>query len=63
MSTMIASFAAWASPVVRPQWSDRGATAVEYAILVSLIAATVVGLVVTLGIQTSTLFQTVQGLF
>lgn len=43
--------------------SDHGASTVEYAILVSLIAAIVVGVVVTLGLQTSDLFQTMQGLF
>jgi pilus assembly protein Flp/PilA len=39
--------------------SDRGATAVEYGLMVALIAAVIVGVVVTLGGQVSTAFQTV----
>jgi pilus assembly protein Flp/PilA len=39
------------------QASQRGATAVEYAILASLVAAIVVVTVTTLGGQTTDLFQ------
>jgi pilus assembly protein Flp/PilA len=38
---------------------DRGATAVEYGLLVALIAAVIVGIVLTLGQQISTAFATV----
>jgi pilus assembly protein Flp/PilA len=38
---------------------ERGATAVEYGLLVALIAAVIVGVVGTLGGQVQTAFQTV----
>jgi pilus assembly protein Flp/PilA len=38
---------------------DRGATAVEYGLIVALIAAVIVGTVLTLGTQIETAFQTV----
>lgn len=38
---------------------DKGATAVEYGLLVALIAAIIVGVVATLGTQIQTAFQTV----
>ena len=38
---------------------DRGATAVEYGLMVALIAAVIVGVVTTLGGKLSTLFTTV----
>jgi pilus assembly protein Flp/PilA len=41
--------------------SDEGATAVEYGLLVALIAAVIVGVVATLGGQINTAFQTVSG--
>jgi Flp pilus assembly pilin Flp len=37
---------------------ERGATAVEYGLLVALIAAVIVGVVFTLGGQINTAFQT-----
>jgi pilus assembly protein Flp/PilA len=40
---------------------DEGATAVEYGMLVALIAAVIVGVVVTLGAQINTAFGTVSG--
>ncbi len=39
--------------------SDRGATAVEYGLLVALIAAVIVAIVVVVGHQVSTAFSTV----
>jgi pilus assembly protein Flp/PilA len=39
--------------------SDRGATAVEYGLLVALIAAVIVAIVVVVGHQVSNAFQTV----
>lgn len=41
--------------------SDRGATAVEYGIMVALIAAIIVGIVATLGTQVFNAFTTVSG--
>jgi len=38
---------------------ERGATAVEYGLMVALIAAVIVGVVVVLGKQVSNAFQTV----
>ena len=38
---------------------DRGATAVEYGLLVALIAAVIVGIVATLGTEVRTAFTTV----
>jgi pilus assembly protein Flp/PilA len=43
----------------RAERDDRGATAVEYGLLVALIAAIIVGIVGTLGGQVQTAFQTV----
>lgn len=43
----------------RPRRSDRGATAVEYGLLVALIAAVIVGVVVTLGTKIADAFSTV----
>jgi pilus assembly protein Flp/PilA len=40
---------------------DRGATAVEYGLLVALIAAIIVGIVGTLGGQVQAAFATVSG--
>jgi pilus assembly protein Flp/PilA len=40
---------------------EKGATAVEYGLLVGLIAAVIVGLVATLGGQLAEMFQTVVG--
>ena len=39
--------------------SDRGATAVEYGLLVALIAAVIIGIVVVVGHQVSNAFNTV----
>ncbi len=44
--------AAWAN-------RDRGATAVEYGLIVALIAAIIVGVVATLGTDIAAAFQTV----
>jgi pilus assembly protein Flp/PilA len=39
--------------------SEKGATAVEYGLLVALIAAVIIGTVVTLGLQIDGAFQTI----
>jgi pilus assembly protein Flp/PilA len=41
------------------QDNERGATAVEYGLLVALIAAVIVGVVATLGGQVALAFQTI----
>ena len=41
--------------------NDEGATAVEYGMLVALIAAVIVATVVTLGGQINSAFQTISG--
>jgi pilus assembly protein Flp/PilA len=41
--------------------SERGATAVEYGLLVALIAAVIIVVVATLGTQINTAFNTVSG--
>ncbi|UKA57768.1 Flp family type IVb pilin [Arthrobacter sp. FW306-2-2C-D06B] len=46
----------WAQQLVR---SEKGATAVEYGLLVALIAAVIVGVVATLGTQINTAFTTI----
>ena len=42
-----------------PRESERGATAVEYALLVSFIAAVIAAIVLTLGTQVAALFDSV----
>ena len=42
------------------KYSEKGATAVEYAIMVSLIAAVIIAAVTTLGQKTQDLFETVK---
>ena len=40
---------------------ERGATAVEYGIMVALIAAVIIGVVTAIGTNMSTMFSTVAG--
>ena len=40
---------------------ERGATAVEYGIMVALIAAVIITIVATLGTQLNTMFTTISG--
>jgi len=42
-----------------PKCDDRGATAVEYGLIVALIAAVIIGIVTTLGTQIANVFTTV----
>jgi pilus assembly protein Flp/PilA len=42
---------------------ERGATAVEYGLIVALIAAVIVGVVATVGGQVAAAFQSLVGLF
>jgi pilus assembly protein Flp/PilA len=48
-----------ASLTTRIHTRDRGATAVEYGLLVALIAAVIVAIVLVLGRQVSTAFQSI----
>lgn len=57
MLNVIVSLGHYLSAALRRD--DRGATGVEYGLLVALIAAVIVGVVATLGTQISTAFQTV----
>jgi pilus assembly protein Flp/PilA len=45
--------------VARPLRSQRGATAVEYGLLVALIAAVIIGIVIVVGHQVSNAFCSV----
>ena len=47
--------------IVRFVREEDGATAVEYGLMVALIAAVIVGTVATLGTQLNTAFTTVSG--
>jgi pilus assembly protein Flp/PilA len=57
MLNVIVSLQEYLSAALRRD--DRGATAVEYGLLVALIAAVIVGIVATLGTQISTAFATI----
>ena len=57
MLNVIVSLQEYLSAALRRD--DRGATAVEYGLLVALIAAVIVAIVVTLGTQISQAFATV----
>ena len=46
---------------VKSQTEEEGATAVEYGLMVALIAAVIVGIVGTLGGQVNAAFTTVSG--
>ena len=46
---------------VRDNSSDRGATAVEYALMVALIAIAIIAAVTALGGQLNTLFTSITG--
>ena len=50
---------AFATLQTRLHTHDKGATAVEYGLLVALIAAVIVAIVLVLGRQVSTAFQSV----
>ena len=52
-------YATMLSFIATPKKDEKGATAVEYGLLVALIAAVIVGIVVTLGGQVQAGFQTV----
>jgi len=56
---MLKRFVSLQNYLSTPLRSDRGATAVEYGLLVALIAAVIVGIVFVVGKQVSNAFQSV----
>ncbi|WP_028265072.1 Flp family type IVb pilin [Arthrobacter sp. MA-N2] len=59
MSTLMIHTLAFIAGVKDRFSSEKGATAVEYGLLVALIAAVIVGIVATLGGQINTAFTTI----
>ena len=59
MTTLMVSVLAFVSGIKDRLESEKGATAVEYGLLVALIAAVIIGTVVTLGGQIDAAFQTI----
>lgn len=59
MTTLMVSVLAFVSGIKDRLESEKGATAVEYGLLVALIAAVIIGLVATLGLQIQAAFQTI----
>ena len=59
---MLNYFVALVSALTRRlDWGDRGATAVEYGLMVALIAAVIIGAVTAIGVNLNALFTTVAG--
>ena len=61
MTSFMVSMMAFVAGVKDRFSSEKGATAVEYGLLVALIAAVIVGIVATLGGQINTAFTTISG--
>jgi pilus assembly protein Flp/PilA len=59
MTSLMVSLLAYVSGVKDRFTSEKGATAVEYGLLVALIAAVIVVIVGTLGTQINTAFTTI----
>jgi pilus assembly protein Flp/PilA len=59
MSTLMIHTLAFVAGVKDRFSSEKGATAVEYGLLVALIAAVIVAVVATLGTQINSAFQTI----
>lgn len=59
MTSLMVSMLAFVAGVKDRLSSEKGATAVEYGLLVALIAAVIVGVVATLGTQITAAFQTI----
>jgi pilus assembly protein Flp/PilA len=59
MSSLVIPLIAWMLDVKDRFNSEKGATAVEYGLLVALIAAVIITIVATLGGQINTAFNTV----
>jgi len=56
---MLKHFVSVENLVARPLRSERGVTAVEYGLLVALIAAVIIGIVIVVGHQVSNAFNSV----
>jgi pilus assembly protein Flp/PilA len=56
---MLKSYVSVANRLATLRSEDRGATAVEYGLMVALIAAVIIGAVTLLGTQIKTLFSSV----
>ena len=61
MSALMISFISLITGVKNRLDSEKGATAVEYGLLVALIAAVIIVIVAALGGQINTAFNTVSG--
>lgn len=61
MTSLMVSMMAFVAGVKERFSSEKGATAVEYGLLVALIAAVIVAIVATLGGQINTAFTTISG--
>lgn len=61
MSALMISFISLVTGVKNRLDSEKGATAVEYGLLVALIAAVIIVVVAALGGQINTAFNTVSG--
>ena len=59
MNTVLNAYVRMTTAIAALREEDRGATAVEYGLIVALIAAIIIGIVATLGEQVSENFQKV----
>ena len=59
MNTILNTYVRMTSAVAAARDEERGATAVEYGLIVALIAAVIIGLVAILGAQVDNNFQDV----
>lgn len=59
MTSLMVSFLAMVAGVKDRLTNEKGATAVEYGLLVALIAAVIIAVVATLGTQILNAFQTI----
>lgn len=59
MTGLMVSMLAFVAGIKDKMESEKGATAVEYGLLVALIAAVIVAIVATLGTQINTAFTTI----
>ena len=57
MNTILNTYVRMTSAVAAARDEERGATAVEYGLIVALIAAVIIGLVAILGAQVDNNFQ------
>ena len=60
MNTLMNTYVRVANALAAVREEERGATAVEYGLIVALIAAIIIGIVATLGQSVSENFQKVQ---